>query len=282
MPAGDLAPALIERILARLGLRERPAPTLEHLGLLYAAWCAQVPFDNVRKLIALHTRDPGPMPGSEPAEFFEHWLRSGTGGTCWAGNGALAALLRTLGFASMRGVATMLADPAARANHGTVVVRCEGRPYLLDASMLHGVPVPLDEAAPAPACAAAWAVQARQRDGRWIIGWRPLHRPAGLECRIEWLDASLESFQALYEKTRSGGPFNYALYGRRNREDGVIGVAFGKRVQLRADGTIQESAVDRHERSRIVVEELGISEALAQALPPDSPTPVAPAAAAPD
>jgi len=38
---------VLEQVLSRLGLAERPAPTLDGLQRLYAAWCRKVPFDNV-------------------------------------------------------------------------------------------------------------------------------------------------------------------------------------------------------------------------------------------
>lgn len=278
--AGTLAPALTERVLAKLGLRVRPALDLGGLRSLYRAWCRQVPFDNVRKLIALHSGPRGALPGSEPAGFFEDWLAHGTGGTCWAGNGALHALLGTLGFASERGVATMLVNPAARANHGTVVATSAGQRYLLDASILHEVPLPLDEGAPQPAQDAPWSVRTRHEAGRPVIRWRPLHLPSGLDCRVEWLEATPDSFPARYELTRAWSPFNYSLYARRNRADAVIGVAFGRRVAFGADGTVDEAPLDARARIRVLVEELGISEALAQTLPPDAPTPPAPGAAA--
>src|SRR5262245_66212075 len=99
---------LLERVLTQLGLSDRPAPRLHGLQTLYAAWCRKVPFDNVRKLIHLHNHYPGPLPGDDVVDFFEAWLRHGTGGTCWAGNGALQVLLASLGFAAFRGLATML------------------------------------------------------------------------------------------------------------------------------------------------------------------------------
>src|SRR4029453_12915515 len=75
---------LLEQVLSRLGLAERPAPTLDGLQTLYAAWCRKVPFDNVRKLIHIHNHDPGPLPGDDSTDFFDAWLTYGTGGTCWA------------------------------------------------------------------------------------------------------------------------------------------------------------------------------------------------------
>jgi hypothetical protein len=62
----ELSVDLLEQVLSRLGLAERPAPTLDGLQTLYAAWCRKVPFDNVRKLIHFHSQAPGPLPGDAP------------------------------------------------------------------------------------------------------------------------------------------------------------------------------------------------------------------------
>ena len=52
MPHAEaLAPALLERVLSKLGLSEPPSPTLEGLRTLYPAWCRKVPFDNIRQLM---------------------------------------------------------------------------------------------------------------------------------------------------------------------------------------------------------------------------------------
>jgi arylamine N-acetyltransferase len=102
---------VLERVLSRLGLADRPAPTLDGFHTLYAAWCRKVPFDNVRKLIHVHHHGRGRLPGDDATDFFEAWLAYGTGGTCWAGNGALHALLVSLGFDASRGMGTMRADP---------------------------------------------------------------------------------------------------------------------------------------------------------------------------
>src|SRR5690348_2439534 len=76
---------LVERVMARLGFERNPAPDLNGLRAVYAAWCSSVPFDNVRKLIHLRTRNGEPLPGSTPEDFLEAWLKFGTGGTCWSG-----------------------------------------------------------------------------------------------------------------------------------------------------------------------------------------------------
>src|SRR5262245_59486394 len=147
---------LLEQVLSRLGLSDCPAPTLDGLQTLYAAWCRKVPFDNVRKLIHLHSHTPGPLPGDAPAEFLAAWLTYGTGGTCWAGNGALHAVLVSLGFDASRGISTMLAAPEAPPNHGTVLVTCEETCYVVDATILHSATLTLHAYTPTCATLPAW------------------------------------------------------------------------------------------------------------------------------
>ena len=100
----------VAAVLEKLGV-ERPAPDLDGLRAVYAAWCGAVAFDNVLKLIHLADERSGPLPGSTAESFFEAWLEHGTGGTCWSGNGALHDLLEALGFDVARAIATMLSSP---------------------------------------------------------------------------------------------------------------------------------------------------------------------------
>ena len=112
--------ALVESVLEKLGLAAAPAVDRAGLESLYHAWCRSVPFDNLQKLIHIRSGSAEPLPGDTPEEFFEAWLAHGTGGTCWAGNGALASLLAALGFAARRAIATMLVAPNLPPNHGSV------------------------------------------------------------------------------------------------------------------------------------------------------------------
>ena len=274
-PHDPLAPALVERILDKLGLPRRPAPDHEGLRALYARWCQRVPFDNIRKLVQLRRGDPAPLAGDDASDFFEAWLAHGTGGTCWAGHGALHSLLGELGFEAERGVATMLTSPNPPPGHATVVVHVEGRRLLVDASILHGAPLPLEQGPTAVAHPAS-GVQCSLRDGRWHVAWIPLHRPGGVDCRLEYLGASRAEFRQRHELTRPWSPFNYAVTLRRNCGDRVVGTAFGKRVDICADGSIEQTTLTREEQQRQLIEDFGISEEMVLALPADAPTPPAP------
>jgi len=278
--AGEtLNASLRERVLEGLGLSEAPEPTVAGLRLLYGAWCRRVPFDNVRKLIHVRSGNAGPLPGHNAADYFEAWLRHGTGGTCWAGAGALDSLLVSLGFDTVRGVATMLAAPDLPPNHGTVVVRFEDAStrFLVDSSILHGEPLPLPAVDSARAIEhPAWGVQASHLNGRPYIFWRPLHRTDGFACRLDRFGAGAEEFAGLYEKTRPWSPFNYQLTARLNRGESVVGASFGHAVSLLKDGSVSDAPIAHQERVRMLIEDFGMSEEIVAQLPHDVPTPPPP------
>lgn len=270
-----LPPDLVARVLDRLQV-EAPAPSLEALGALYAAWCRQVPFDNVRKLIHLKEQSAAPLPGAEPEEYLETWLRHGAGGTCWAGSEALLAVLRALGFEAERCVATMLAAPNLPPNHGSVRVRIEGRHHLVDTSILFGEPLPLSDGSETHIAHPAWGVRGTLRDGSWHIRWRPLHQPGGFDCRFDRFGAEHEEYRQRYEDTRGWSPFNFQVTARRNRGDEVIGMSFGNAITLRADGSVHVQPITDAERRRRLIEDFGMSEELIAQLPEDRPTPPPP------
>lgn len=208
-----------------------------------------MPFDNVRKLISLRSRESGPLPGDAPQDFFEGWLRDGTGGTCWAGAGALHALLLSLDFRPTRVIATMLSRPDAASNHGTVIVAVDGRHYLADSAILHDAPLLL-------------ASDPRHS----ITRWRPLHQLAGIDCRIDELGVAADRFRAAHEATRAWSPFNDQPYARLNREDHVIGLAQGCRLEIDRHGEVVRRALTPPATLRFLVDEIGIREAVAECL----------------
>lgn len=267
---------LVYRILAKLGINHRPSPDLHGLKAIYSAWCSKVPFDNIRKRIHLESGSHAPLPGDDPIDFFKGWLNFGTGGTCWAGSGALYTLLASLGFSVFRGVATMLVSPDLPPNHGTVFVRCDSSLFLVDTSILHTIPLRLNDHSKAQITHPAWSINGEIHSGDWHIRWRPLHMLDGCDCRIDKTSATHQLFVCLNEETRRWGPFNYSLYLRINRGDSVVGVAYGHRVTIDAVGAVDRKKIDAAERSRFLIEEMGIDEIIVNQLPPDKPTPSPP------
>lgn len=272
-----LAPALVERVLTRLGFARAPTPDYAGLAELYLAWCERVPFDNVRKRLALVRGDASPLPGIEADDFFESWLAHGTGGTCWPAAGALHALTAHLGFRAQRVVATMVRSPLARPTHGSVAIELEGQSYLLDVAMLSRAPILMEEGtAPVVDHPAGELKRERLTDGRFVVHWLPLHETQTMPCRIESVGASARDYAEAYERSRTWSPFNYAISARTTRDDHVLGLGFGKRVVLDRRGIHTSEPLTPEQRTRVLVDELGIAEELAVQLPPDEPLPAPP------
>lgn len=276
----ELPSGLVDAVL--LGLKVRP-PAIDLAGLaeLYGAWCQSVPFDNVLKRLWLEEKWPGRLPGSTPVAFFRDWIEYRTGGTCWAGNGALFALLRALGFEVALGAATMLASPDAPGpNHGTVIVTLpEGR-FVADASILSGTPLRLPEPGETPPPPTALpAVQ--MVDGRLAILWRTVRQPSGMPCRIERIGLGPDEWDALHQNTGIWSPFNYATSARLNRGADVVGYGAGLTYRIRPDGALESQPADRAEMVRFLAEILEIDGSVALRLPEDRPVPPRPDGFAP-
>ena len=270
----DLDPALVESILQRLGLSKPPDPDLAGLGELYAAWCGHVPFDNCRKLIACRSGAAGPLPGDTPRDFFEAWMRHGVGGTCWAIHGAWCELLSALGFDAHRAVGTMMVAPDLPPNHGTVIVEIDGKAHLVDASIMFVEPLPIVQGQEASIDHPAWGVRGHWLNDRYAVRWRGLHNPEPFDCRIDEWPVDARRYATQHEATRQWSPFNFQLNFNLVKGGGRVGVGMGEGVRISADGVVTRTRLT--DRLAYLIDELGVSEELAQQLPPDIPTPPPP------
>lgn len=261
----------LTRVLDKLECDE-PSVSFDGLAAIYRAWCRKVPFDNVRKLIHVRRGDPGRLPGDAPDEFFAAWLAHGCGGTCWAGNGALHALLESLGFAAERAVATMLVAPDIPPNHGSVVVAIDGDRWIVDASILHGEPLLMRAGHESRIEHGAWGVSGSWVDGQFRIRWRNfITGGQPMDCGFNHLGATAEEFTQRHETTRGWSPFNYGVSLNLVRGDARLCAALGKVATLDAQGGIAERDVDLTERKRFLIEQIGMSEELVEQLPDDVP-----------
>ena len=154
-------------------------------------------------------------------------------------------MLVSLGFGATRGMGTMHAAPEAPPTHGTVLVTCDETWYVVDASILHSAPLPLHESAPTGVAHPVWGVHCTKRDGTWFIRWRPLHQPEGLDCRLQYLHVSRETFRERHEQSRAWSPFNYEVYARAIRGETMVGVAHGQRVAFDSAGGVSHTPLER-------------------------------------
>jgi arylamine N-acetyltransferase len=280
IPEPALAPELVERVLARLGLHQRPAPDLAGLNTLYAAFCGNVPFDNVQKRIWFASDQTAPLPGGNPTEFFENWLAHGTGGTCWPINGSLYALARALDFNARRIAGSVIVDGYPQgANHGSVLVSVEGVDYLTDAWMSSFKVLPLIPGTPASTGEGIHDIRAVLIENGFELlcyaGWnREQPLPFHPEPEHDQVDHAF--WLARYDRTRKVGFFNDTLLISRHFPGSILTIGCTNKIRVAADGSLTKVKLTEAERKAVLVEELGLSEAIVEKLPPDVPGGLAP------
>ena len=257
-PAPGVRSGLLARVLARLGFARPPGVDLDGLRAIYAAWCAKVPFDNVRKMIALREGGEPLLPGGDAEDFFEHFLADGTGGTCWPTSNALFALLAALGFDARR-VAGSMRDTGV-VSHGSVKVRVGADDWLVDSSMLTNVPLPLEQRLiirEAP----VFAFEVEPVDGTHVVWVDMPPSPEYLPCRLLVDPADDDLYAERYEASRQRSPFNQRLYARRNRPGEYLLLYGNTRLSKTATGTVSE-ALPADSLCRALRDEIGFSDAL--------------------
>ena len=77
----------------------------------------------------------------------------------------------------------------------------------------------------------------------------------------------------LHQRTVDWGPFNHQLNARVLRDEITLAVGLGQRFTFGPNGALSASELDVDGRLRFLVEELGISEAVALRVPDDRPSP---------
>jgi hypothetical protein len=254
-----LPPTLRDAVCARLGITIAP-PSLAFLETLYGAWCHGVPFDNVRKLIALREGYTAPLPGTHAVDFFEHWLAHGTGGTCWSSSNALHMLLHALGFTTRR-IAGSMRD-LGYITHGSTVVTVEGRDWLADSSALTQRPVPIFQGPyldPDPAFATTWA-----SDGdTHLLRFGAAPGPEHTVCRFMIDPIDHPYLCAAHERSTGIGRFNEITYARRNVADGFLVLSAAVRYHRTAGGT-DVRPLDRHALRQVLADDFGIAPDMLQ------------------
>ena len=233
MARSGISRDLFERVLQRFGLAAVPSADLQGLNALYGGWCANVPFDNTRKMVALRTGGHGPLPGIDPVDFLDAWLDHGTGGTCWPSCNALFALLERCGFDAERTTASMM--DLSTPNHSTILVRLDGDDYFVDSSMLLNRALRLTRDRRVLDPDPLKPIEYETVDGA-IRLWFEFPRLPGhpyLPCRLMERGVTRSAFQEAYEVSRTVSPFNTQLYATRNFPDRIE--VFHGRTQVTRD-----------------------------------------------
>jgi len=272
----ELAPELVERVLAKLGLSGCPTVDLNGLNQLYAAWSGGVPFDNVQKRIWFAGDRTKPLTGGRPTEFFENWLRHGTGGTCWPTAGAICALAQSLGFNARRIAGAMIegGEVGQRDGHGSTMVTLDGVDFLIDPSILAFEAIPLVPGVPATAGKGIHAIQAVPIERGFDVLWYPGHQrdePIRLRTQPEFDPVDHSFFIKGYDASAEHSPFNDALHICRRSPNSIASLRRNKKTMIAADGTVSIDKIADADRPRVLIEEFSLSQEIVEALPHDTP-----------
>ncbi|MDF2115296.1 arylamine N-acetyltransferase [Roseiarcaceae bacterium H3SJ34-1] len=272
-----LSPDLLAAVLAKLDIVDKPALDLAGLNRLCAAYSSHVPNDNIQKRIWLSGARTRAVTGGDPVEFFTNWLDHGTGGTCFPANGALCALLQTIGFDARRISGAVLMEGIEHdGNHGTVLVNLDGVDFLVDAQLAAFSALPL---VPGQFASTGTGIHdicalpvADGFDVQWYPGSNrqtPLVMRPNLQLGAVGHDYFLAQYALSASRDRRRSPFNEALFIGRHFAGSILIVGRNNRIDISADNTVIKSEITLIERNRILVEELGISEQVVDAIPAD-------------
>lgn len=272
-----LTSEILMRILTKLDLAERPECSRVGLNRVYAAYCGHVPRDNIQKRIWLTGNQTTPVTGGDPVEFFENWLAHGTGGTCFATSGGLCALLRVLGFDAKRATGCVIREGIEYdRNHASVIARVDGADFLVDPQQASFAALPIIPGQPSSAGNGIHATRAVPVPGGFELQSFPgSNRQEPLRIRF-YLENCVVDHAFFFEKYALStvreldrSPFNDTLIVSRRFPGSLVIVGRGNRIEVSADNTVTKAEISIDERNRILVEELGISEEITKAIPPD-------------
>ena len=270
----DVQPDLLDRVLEKFGLSERPELDLDGLSTVYNAWCESLSFDNVQKRVYMGEDRSGPLPGIAPAEFLQNFVTHGTGGTCWPSSGGMWALLDGLGFDAHRVSGNMIVPvPLEEPNHGSTAVFIEGQTVLVDSSILNHAPIPLVEGEDSTTDVPLNETQIEWLGDTWQVHWLPGHGREEIVMRLDGPGVgesrSFEFWAHRSEVSRGSSLFNDALYIRKSVPGGIRTIGRGALISINAGGDVEVDEIDHETRDRELIETFGLSEEIVARTPPD-------------
>ncbi len=261
-PEPELPPGLVERILSKLGLSDRPSLDFAGLNRLYGAYSGNVAMDNLLKRIWLTGDQTTPLTGGDPVEFFENWLAHGTGGTCFPAAGGLCVLLQALGFEANRISGSIIREGLEPGgNHGTALVTLEDVDYLTDAQFASFRVLSLVPGEAASTGDGIQDLQARPHgDGFEVMRFPGSNRDVPLIMRpnleLGHVDHNffLEHYNLSALRDRNRSPFNDAVFITRHFPGLILIVGRYNRIDVSADNSVTTVEITHEERDRILIE----------------------------
>jgi arylamine N-acetyltransferase len=134
---------MIENILQHLKVKRSP-PTLEYLQELMTAYCSNVPWESVSKIVKKKLCDQTKNFLRLENEFWTSAFQYGTGGTCYESNWAFFCFLQNVGFDGYLTINNIIDKSSV---HSAIVIIIKGKKYVVDIGYPTYAPIPVDEEA---------------------------------------------------------------------------------------------------------------------------------------
>jgi arylamine N-acetyltransferase len=119
---------MTQKILNYLKLKEA-APTIEYLKELITAYCTNVPWESVSKIVKKELDGKKDNCIRLEEDFWDSSLKYGTGGTCYESNWAFYTFLQALGF---EGYLTINKVVGKSSSYSAIVIKINGEKYIAD------------------------------------------------------------------------------------------------------------------------------------------------------
>jgi N-hydroxyarylamine O-acetyltransferase len=245
----------VRSLLTRLGVDPPLRPDLPTLRRLHRAWRTRVPYENVDIQL-------GRPIELEPEALLDKFGRRRRGGFCYEMNGALALLLRSVGFAVdvvEAGVLRAARGDEAWGNHIALIVTIGGERWLADTGIGDAFLEPL----PLRAGSHRQAALVYRLELLDAETWRMHHHPGGTvasyDLRTEPRELADFAASCLHLATSPDSPFVRVLvaqHHRDGREYALRSRLVGSRGEERILTTVEEFA-EALGMFRIPVEDLG-------------------------
>lgn len=208
----------IDRYLKRVGVQDRPPPTLDGLRAVHRAHLRAIPYEN----LDVQLKRPVTI---EPGAALEKIVGRGRGGWCYEMNGTLGWALEALGFKVTRLAGSVMRETlgdAFPANHLVLKIELPEGLYLADAGFGDG---PLDpiRIVPGPFSSAGFDFHLAQLDDTW---WRLTNHPLGgaksFDFALHAADEAQLATMCHRLQTEEWSPFVQNLVAQRHTPEGLV------------------------------------------------------------
>jgi N-hydroxyarylamine O-acetyltransferase len=208
----------VDTYLRRIGLTERPPPTLDGLRTLHRAHLREIPYEN------LDVQLGRPVTIERP-QIYDKIVGRHRGGWCYEMNGLLGWALGALGFRVTRVAGAVMRETMGDTfigNHLVLKVELDEGLYLADVGFGDGPLEPI-RIAPGPFQSAGFSFGLDPVDAQW---WRLTNHPLGgaksFDFTLQAADEAVLARVCGQLQTEEWSPFVQNLVAQRHTPDGLI------------------------------------------------------------